>query len=141
MPIDLRASIGGGTWVQSEKDTTISGTIPVGTPANTWVTVASVNQECLVLYAGTSRDLNSIGTTSMRLIRDGVEFGSISSSSAVTTALVGRVYYYSSNIQLSGVDIPLRCKDSLEIQVKNSEQTVTNAVGGYSLSFSKGEML
>lgn len=100
MAIDLRLISSGGQWIQSEKDTLLSGAIPVGTPADTWVDVLSVNEECLVLFAGIRRDLSSTGTTSIRIVRDGIEFGVVSSSSVSNTsgvALVGRWTNYETN--------------------------------------------
>lgn len=143
MAIDLRLISSGGQWTQSEKDTLLSGAIPVSTPADTWVDVLSVNEECLVLFAGILRNANSTGTTSIRLVRDGVEFA-VESSSDVTTAsgkaLVGRWVSYEVNSTFLGDPTQLHCKESLLVQVKNSVITVTADDGLYSISYSKGEM-
>lgn len=140
MPREITVGAG-GQWVQSEKDTVVSGNIPVGTPADTWVTVASVNEECLVLYAAAGRNANSNGVTSIRIIRDGVDFGESSSSTPISAAIVGGQYNYSINNAISGENLTLHCKQSLEIQVKNSVQTASTFDGLYYLSFSRGEML
>ena len=144
MAIDLRLISSGGQWTQSEKDTSLSGSIPVSTPADTWVDVLSVNEECLVLNAGVRRDLNSTGTTSIRIVRDGVEFGVASSSSVSNktgSALVGRWATYSeSTFTLIGDPTQLHCRESLLVQVKNSVVTTTPSDGLYSIDYSKGEM-
>lgn len=143
MAIDLRLISSGGQWTQSEKDTSLSGSIPVSTPADTWVDVLSVNEECLVLFAGILRNVNSTGTTSIRLVRDGIEFAVESSSDVTNTsgkALVGRWVSYEANSTFLGDPTQLHCKESLLVQVKNSIITTTDADGLYSIAYSKGEM-